>query len=221
MSPDQDFEDQERKVRRRVFHLIFAILVLISGGFLSWKLSGLVVPIIVGALLAFLFRPVKERFKIPWLSHELQVLCSFAAIGLVLFFAFDTARKYVPDDKQQLEYKIRLKYKLNEKYQQLVTKSPEEKPSMLVSFIQKQTGPLMDKVNQLLELDPKEREQFLSYRSSYSGTEDKILRYFQANQNTRNYVAPEEAPGAPPAMTATVATPVEPPAARGRGFWLR
>jgi predicted PurR-regulated permease PerM len=34
-------------------------------------LSGLVAPIVVGALLAFLFRPVKERFKIPWLPHEL------------------------------------------------------------------------------------------------------------------------------------------------------
>jgi predicted PurR-regulated permease PerM len=149
MSPDQDFEEkeQERKVRRRVFHLIFAILVLISGGFLIWKLSGLVAPIVVGALLAFLFRPVKERFKIPWLPHELQVLCSLAAIGLVLFFAFDTARQYIPDDKQQLEYKVRLKYKLNEKYQQLVMKSPEERPSMLASFIQKQAGPLMDKVN--------------------------------------------------------------------------
>jgi hypothetical protein len=36
MSPNQDFEDkeQERKVRRRVFALFFAILVLISGGLL-------------------------------------------------------------------------------------------------------------------------------------------------------------------------------------------
>src|SRR6516225_10919045 len=101
MSPNQDFADkeQERKVRRRVFALFFAILVLIAGGLLIWKLSGLVIPIIVGALLAFLFRPVKERFKIPWLSHELQVLCSFAAIGLVLFFAFDTARNHIPDDQ--------------------------------------------------------------------------------------------------------------------------
>ena len=62
MSPDQDFEEKERerKVRRRAFHLTFAILALISGGFLIWKLSSLVLPIIVGALLAFLFRPVKE-----------------------------------------------------------------------------------------------------------------------------------------------------------------
>jgi predicted PurR-regulated permease PerM len=220
MSPDQDFEEKEqgRKVRRGVFHLIFAILVLISGGFLIWKLSGLVAPIIVGGLLAFLFRPVKERFKIPLLPHELQVLCSFAAIGLVLFFAFDTARKYIPDDKQQLEYKVRLKYKLNEEYQQLVMKSPEGKPSMLMSFIQKQTGPLMDKVNQLLELDPKEREQFLRYSAGYF-VENKVLRYFQANQNTGKYAASEEAPDVAAATTGTVAPPVEPPAAREGSSW--
>jgi predicted PurR-regulated permease PerM len=221
MSPNQDFEDkeQERRVRRRVFALFFAILVLISGGLLIWKLSGLVVPIIVGAFLAFLFRPVKERFKIRWLPHELQVLCSFAAIGLVLFFALDTARKYIPDDKQQLEYRVRLKYKLNEKYQQLVTKSPEGKPSMLVSFIQKQTDPLMDKVNQLLELDRKEKQQFLHDRSGHFGENNKILGYFEANQNTRNYSAPEQAPAVAPAATATVAAPVQPAAAGESSSW--
>ena len=221
MSPNQDFEDkeQERKVRRRVFALFFAILVLISGGLLIWKLSGLVVPIIVGAFLAFLFRPLKERFKIPWLPHELQVLCSFAAVGLVLFFALDTARKYIPDDKQQLEYRVRLKYKLNEKYQQLVTKSPEGKPSMLVSFIQKQADPLMDKVNQLLELDPKEKQQFLHDRSGHFGENNKILGYFEANQNTRNYAAPEQAPAVAPAATATIAAPVQPAAAGEGSSW--
>jgi len=219
MSPNQDFEDkeQERKIRRRVFALFFTILVLISGGFLIWKLSGLFLPVIVGALLAFLFRPVKERFKIPWLPHELQVLCSFAAIGLVLFFAFDTVRKYIPDDKQQLEYRVRLKYKLNEKYQELVTKSPEGKPSVLLSFIQKQTGPLMDKVNQLLELDRKEKQQFLHDRGGQFGENNKILGYFEANQNTRNYAAPEQAPAVAPA--ATVAAPVQPAAAGEGSSW--
>jgi predicted PurR-regulated permease PerM len=222
MSPDRDFEakERERKVRRWAFHLIFAILVLISGGFLIWKLSGLIAPIVVGALFAFLFRPIKDRFKgIPWLPHELQVLCSFAAIGLVLFFAFNTARQYIPDDNQQLEYKIRLKYKLNEKYQQLVTKSPKENPSMLMSFIQKQTGPLMDKVNQLLELDRKETEQFLHNRSGHFGGDNKILGYFEANNNTRKYAAPDDAPAAAPATTVTVAAPVEPPAAPEGSSW--
>ena len=221
MRPNQDFEnkEQERKVRRWVFHLIFGILVLILGGFLIWKLSGLVIPVIVGALLAFLFRPVKERFKIPWLSHELQVLFSFAAIGLALFFAFNTARKYIPDDKQQLEYKVRLKYKLNEKYQQLVAKSPEKKPNMLMSFIEEQTDPLMDRINQLLELDPKEASQFLHDRGGHFGEDNKILGYFEVNQNTRKYVATKEAPAAASATAATVTAPVQPAVAGEGSSW--
>ena len=229
MRPDQGIEERqwERKVRGRVFRLVFAIFALILAGFLIWKLSSLILPIIVGGLLAFLFRPVKERFKIPWLPHELQVLCSFAAIGLLLFFAFDTARKQIPDDKQKLEFKVRLKYKSNEKYQQLVTKSPEAKSSMLLGLIRKEVDPLMDKVNELLELDPEEGKLFLKYRATVgressswtasgtgkSPTEDKFLAYFRANQNTRKYAKPEEAPAAATAATAAVAAPVESPAA--------
>src|SRR5215510_5247443 len=212
MSPDQDFEEKERerKVRRRVFHLTFAILALISGGFLIWKLSSLVLPIIVGALLAFLFRPVKDRFKIPWLPHELQVLCSFAAIGLVLFFAFDTARKHIPDDKQKLEFKVRLQYKLNEKYQQLVAKSPEGKSNTVGQIIEKQLGPLMNKVNQSLDLSPTERDLFLKYAAGYNNKppiEKKFVGYFWANQKTGKYVVPEETPAetAPPAAPVTAA----------------
>ena len=81
MSADQGFEERqrERQVRGRAVRLAFAAFALILAGFLIWKLSGLILPIIVSGLLAYLFRPVKERFKIPWLPHELQVLCSFAA----------------------------------------------------------------------------------------------------------------------------------------------
>ena len=164
MSNGQEFEEQERerKLRRKVFYLTFAALAFILGGFLIWKLRILILPIIVGALLAFLFRPVKDRFRVRWLPHELQVLCSFAAIGIVLFFAFNTLRKHIPDEEQKLEYKVRLKYKLNERYRQFVPKS-EGKSNTVTALIEKQLGPVMDKVNQALELSPEERNLFLKY----------------------------------------------------------
>src|SRR5882724_8482234 len=159
MSNGQDFEEKERerKVRRKVFYLTFATLFLISGGFLLWKLSSLILPIIVGCLLAFVFRPVKERFRVRWLPHELQVLCSFAEIGVVLFFAFNTLRKHIPDEQQKLEFKIRLQYKLNTRYRQLVAKLPERKSNAVRPLIEKEVGPLLDRVNRALALDKKER----------------------------------------------------------------
>jgi len=209
MSNVQDFEEKERerKVRRKVFYLIFGTLALISGGFLIWKLSILILPIIVGGLLAFVFRPVKDRFRIRWLPHELQVLCSFAAIGVVLFFAFNTFRKHIPDEEQKLEFKVRLQYKLNERYQQLVAKSPEGKSNAVGALLEKELGPLMDKINQVLALNAEECNLFLKYAAGYNAKlpiQSKFVDYFRANQTTGKYAIPEETPtGAAPATPAS------------------
>jgi predicted PurR-regulated permease PerM len=217
MNNGQEFEEQERerKVRRRIFYLIFATLALILGGFLIWKLRILILPIIVGAILAFLFRPIKDRFRVRWLPHELQVLFSFAVIGVVLFFAFNTLRKHIPDEEQKLEFKVRLKYKLNERYQQLVAKR-EGKSNPVTSLIEKEVGPLMDKVNQALELNREERLLFLKYAAGYSGKppiQNKFVDYFRANENTGEYVIPEKTPSGAslPAPSASPA-PTQPPA---------
>jgi predicted PurR-regulated permease PerM len=219
MSNCQNFEEseRERKVRRKIFYLIFGTLALISGGFLIWKLSILILPIIVGALLAFLFRPVKERFEVRGLPHEIQVLCSFAAIGLVLFFAFNTFRKHIPDEEQKLEFKVRLKYKLNERYRQLVAKPPEGKSNAVAALLEKELGPLMDKMNQVLALNAEDRNLFLKYAAGYNGKpsiQSKFVDYFRANQTTGKYVIPEETPtgAASPAAPAAPA-PTQPPAA--------
>src|SRR5215467_2054444 len=214
MSDGQDFEQiaRERKARRTLFHVTFAALTLIVAGFLIWKLSSLILPIIVGALLAFVFRPVKDRFNIRWLPHEVQVLCSFAAIGVVLFFAFNTLRKHIPDEKQKLEYKVRLNYKLNEKYRQLVAKPAEEKSNAIAPLIEKELGPLMDKFNQSIELNPEERDLFLKYAAGYNGKppiEPKFVDYFRANQQTGKYVLPEKAPASE--ATPTAPAPAQPP----------
>jgi predicted PurR-regulated permease PerM len=219
MSNGQNFEEQERerKVRRKVFYLTFATLALILGGFLIWKLRILILPIIFGALLAFLFRPVKDRFRVRWLPHELQVLCSFAAISLVLFFAFNTLRKHIPDEEQKLEFKVRLKYKLNERYRQLIAKLPERKSNAVTPLIEKETGPLMDKINQALDLNPEERNLFLKYGAGYNGKppiQSRFVDYFRANQNTREYVIPEKTPtGAVSPTTPAAPAAAQPPTA--------
>ena len=218
MSNGQDFEEKERerKIRRKISYLIFGTLALISGGFLIWKLSILILPIVVGCLLAFVFRPVKDRFRSRWLPHEIQVLCSFAAIGVVLFFAFNTFRKHIPDEEEKLEFKVRLQYKLNERYRQLVAKSPEGKSNAVVPLIEKQLGPLMDKVNQALTLKPEERDLFLKYAAGYNRKppiQSKFVDYFRANQVTGKYVIPEKPPAGAESPAASAAPPTQPPAA--------
>ena len=90
---------------------------------------------------------------------------------------------------------------------------------MLMSFIEEQTDPLMDRINQLLELDPKEASQFLHDRGGHFGEDNKILGYFEVNQNTRKYVATKEAPAAASATPATVTAPVQSAAAGESSSW--
>ena len=224
---DREARERERKTRRKVFQLTSLVLALTFGGLLVWKLGGLILPIVVGAILAFLFRPIKERFRIPWLPHELQVLCSFAAIGLLLFFVFDTVRQQIPDEKEKIEFKVRLKYRLNEKYREMTANSEGGKLGVVTPLIAGEAGPVMDQINSWLELNPKEKELFFKYRAGYNGKapiEDKVFDYFRVNQRTSKYVVPEKAPaGSAPAAAPVVAAAPEPPSGKAendRSIWI-
>ncbi|MBX3022304.1 MAG: AI-2E family transporter [Bdellovibrionales bacterium] len=192
MSRNADFErkELERKFRRQVFHSVFITLTLILSGLLFWKLRSLLLPIMVGALLAYLFRPLKDRFQIPWLHHELRVLTLFAFIGLIIFVGISSLRKQMPNERQKLELQVRLKYKLNEKFQQVVGSKDGSNP--VGKMIAKEAGPMMDQINHLLDLTPYEVDLFKRYREGHNGEppiNDRYFDYFQANQTTSDYTA--------------------------------
>ena len=191
--PDKTQLEIERGNRRRNFNIAFWLLSASVGIFLIWKLKVLLLPILVGALLAYLFRPLKDRFRTPWLPHELRVLCLFAAIGLAIFFTANNVRKQVPDEKQELELKVRIKYKLNEKYQELVgTNDKEKRATAIAQIISHEAGPMMDQINRFLDLNPDEQELFQKYRQGYKGKEpisDRVNDFFQANQTTSVYAS--------------------------------
>src|SRR6266567_1785349 len=78
----------------------------------------------------------------------------------------------------------------------------------------------MDKVNQALALDPKERDLFLKYAAGYNGKppiQSKFVDYFGVNQRTGKYVIPEKTPvtPAPPVAPVGVAPTPGPPASEG------
>jgi predicted PurR-regulated permease PerM len=191
-------KDNDRSGRRKVFHAGVVLLTVPLCIFLLWKLKALLLPIVVGALLAYLFRPVKDRFRVSWIPHELRVLILFACVGLGIFLAINKARQMVPDEKQKLELKVRLKYKVNEKFQEIVgTGNVEKRSNPLAQIVSKEMGPAMDQLNKLLDLDPDEVELFQKYRVGYKGQppiEDRFFDYFQANQTTSVYtqVAPRD-----------------------------
>jgi predicted PurR-regulated permease PerM len=190
---DTDRKEKERKLRRRIFTSTFGFLTVLATCILLYKLRTLILPIVVGALLAYLFRPVKDRFQISWLSHEVRVLFLFACVGFGLFMGINRARKLIPDERQKLELKVRLKFKVNEKFQEIVgTNDREKRQNPISQLVSKEAGPIVVSLYHFLDLDQEEIDLFLKYRKGYKGEapiEDKFYDYFQANLTTNRYAA--------------------------------
>jgi predicted PurR-regulated permease PerM len=176
--------ERERVARGKLFRTVYLVLSVAITALLLWKLKALLLPIVVGALMAYLFRPLKDRFQVNWL---------FACVGLGIFLLAHQARKMIPDERQKLELKVRLKYKLNEKYQEIVgTHNPEKQKGTVAQLVSREVGPMMDKFNGLLDLDPGEIETFEKYRQGYKGqppTDSRYVEYFNANQTTSVYTS--------------------------------
>ncbi len=113
----------------------------------------------------------------------------------------NTVRKHIPDEKQKLELKVRIKYKMNEKFQELTGAHDKEKRgTAMAAILLKELGPMVDKVNAYVDLTPDEAELFLKYRAGFNGEpkiEDRFFDYFQANQTTSVYAAREPSAAKP------------------------
>jgi len=208
MSRNQELErkERDRKFRRQIFYGATLTFLALLACALVWSLRGLILPIVVGALLAYLFRPLRDRFQVSWLSHEMRLLALFMVLGSLIFMGITRVRKHLPTERQKLELKVRLKYKLNEKFQQFAGKggSPD---NPLVKLILEDAAPIMDQVNHFLELSSDEQELFMKYRMGYNGEApiaDRFFDFYQANMTTMSYVHPAQ-----PRGPATVAPTVE------------
>ncbi|MGE3683166.1 MAG: AI-2E family transporter [Bdellovibrionales bacterium] len=217
--PEREREELDRRRRRKQVQFAFLFSLLVFGLLLIWQSRVLVLPIAVGALLAYLFRPLKDRFYIPGLPHEARVTLLFAAVVLMFAVGFSTVRQHIPSEKQKLELKVRLKYKLNKKAQEFLgAKNTEGRPSPMAALLARETEPMLARINEFLDLTPEEQDLFLRYSTGYLGEspiEERFLEYFQANLNAGAAVSRDPAastlapaPAPTPMVTARTKDPV-------------
>lgn len=180
MSAEYERKVRERKLRSWIFYTGFILFLSASAAFLFFELRSIILPVLVGAILAYLFRPIKKWLHIPWLPHELSVLISVTIAALVVSGAVSRVRAMIPDEKQKLELKVRLKYKMNERYQEFLgdTDSP------VATVAKHELQPLMTTLNEWLSLNPTDQELFMKYRHGYKGEapiSDRYFEYFKHN----------------------------------------
>ena len=193
------------------FKVAVAAAGVLLSAYLLWKLRGLIVPVAVSGLMAYICRPLVihlERHRVP---RGLAIWLLLFVFVLAALFMANRVRSIMPTEIGALELKVRAIYKLNDGYKNLMGLDPSlRKGNQIYRLAHEELDPIVERINRLLALTPEEHTQFLASRPrgpDVPAGSDRLLDYYRANLKTLNLRGPAALPGAggvrttPPAPT--------------------
>lgn len=170
---------------------LFYAVLLIFGGMaligLCWALRELFFPILAGAFLAYILRPLKNSFRAPWLNDELRIFMLIALILVGLGWSASGLRQLVPSTVQMAELKTRMKYKFNEKFIELMAiDQTTQKGNKFYEYFKADLQPILHQTNDYLTLGEEEEALFVEeYKKSDDLQKQEYYKYYLKNIYTR------------------------------------
>ena len=144
-----------------VLKLLGAIVGAILLGYLLWRLRSLILPVTVGALLAYICSPLVvglERYRVTRGLAIGLLLLAFVSAALLIA---SLVRAGIPTEIRALDFKTRALHKVNERYRSLMGLDASPRGNRLYGLVHDDVEPAMDRVNRLLAMTSDERARFL------------------------------------------------------------
>lgn len=175
--------DNKRKLHRIILYFSFGLIFLITMAYLLWELKTLLLPITLGALLAYLFKPLLTSIKFSWIPKKLKVTLILLTIIIGISFLYKLVKSQFPSPSEQIELMVRIQYKLNEKYNSLMEIDQKTgKGNMLHSLVSREASPILEQINYWLILNKKQQAQFTKfYKTAEEPLKLTYYGYFLAN----------------------------------------
>ncbi|MCB0348151.1 MAG: AI-2E family transporter, partial [Bdellovibrionales bacterium] len=153
-------------------------------------IKNILLPILVGALLAYICKPLMNSFKYRFLPNSLR----FTILGLALCLSLTgfcmQVKKSLPNRQEQLSLYIRLQYKINGKLAPFLNSNHK---SMVSKMLVQEISPAVNALNQLLSLDEVEQAEFETFlqKDELSSLEKKVATSYAYNKE-HYYSLPRE-----------------------------
>ena len=153
---------------------------------LLWSLRLLILPVVVGGLLAYVCQPLVaalERFRLARGLTVVLLVVAMVAVGLLLLIR---ARAALPGEVGVLEMRVRAFHNINQQYRVLMELDDSlREGNRLYRFAGQDLDPLIDQVDRSIALRPEERARFLASRAeSRRADADPLIGYDVENQQT-------------------------------------
>ena len=153
---------------------IFSTLFLLA---LIWAMRSLIVPTLVGGLIAYMCFPWLKFFKRKGLPDFLAIPALLGFFILSVLLISIQIRDIMPDENGKLILRTRIQYKMNEKYQEYMGIQKGGKGNMIYNLVGKEIDPILKDVIDVLQLDREERAQFSHYYNLNYTKQPELTKY--------------------------------------------
>lgn len=181
-------EVANRQRRARIVYTLTTAVAIAVCLYLLWALRELILPTLIGMVMAYIFLPLIDYLKSKGFSRFWAVVFLSGLFCLLLFSTIKLTADLVPDQQTELELQARVRYKLNEKFNTLMgTDNLNRTGNWLYTIFGKELEPLLAKIDNSLRM-PEANHQLLTLFHKNSGEQgadpvkDRYWQYHLANR---------------------------------------
>jgi predicted PurR-regulated permease PerM len=181
-------ESLRRQRRATVVYSTATVLTLVVTTYLLWALREMILPAIIGMVIAYICLPLIGYLKDKGMPRLWAVICLSGFFCLFLFSTIDLVGNIIPDQKTELELQVRFRYKINEKFNQTMGLSEGRKTgNWFYTLFGRELEPLRDNLDGVLRLSGDDNQLFSEFyrQEKKEGLEPLSERYWQYHQANR------------------------------------
>lgn len=154
-----------------------------SVAYLVLELRSLILPVIVGGLLAYICRPLVTRLERLRIPRDAAIVLLLVGVTLVAAVVVNGARDVAPSEANMLGLRVRALHKVNV-YREALLGPDQARGHRLFRWVRADLDPLLDELTRTLALTPEERDQLLAQLSAGGRdprTSRQLLAFDRAN----------------------------------------
>lgn len=178
-------KSEQQRLRSAVLYSVTGGIGAVLGIYLIWAMRALIVPTIIGALSAYLCRPLLREARRWHVPHKLSVLILLGAFLLGIGRVIGEARSFLTDESRLVELRVRGQFKINERYAAAKASLPK--------WVVIEAEPLLRDLNKRLILSDRENTVFEEAMKDLDpAAAERFQRYRNENEKSMRALAAEE-----------------------------
>jgi predicted PurR-regulated permease PerM len=183
--------NSDRLNRSRVFYFALILFFIVVFGYLLVALQELVLPVLMGILSAYISLPAINYLRRKRIPKGFAILILLGVFSFVVFVIGQRVASVIPNDKEMLELRIQMQYKLNENFLALLGKDDFKSEGNIVDdLVGDELNQIFESINSFFAFNKNEVVEFQRYIDS-SLISDRVLFFYSDNLKYPIMPAPE------------------------------